>query len=147
MFAFCPQPGASSTIDGSCGGNTDRHVHVARLGGQTVRPCLASALRDRGFTVWLDEHELIIGQSLRAQIDTGLRRSRFGVVVISKSFFEKRWPQMELDGLLALDEHYSRIFPILLDVDHSFVSVRSPTLAGRKAVLAESANPDYNRVI
>lgn len=40
-----------------------------------------------------------IGGSLRRKIDEGLAHSRFGVVILSKHFFAKNWPQYELDGL------------------------------------------------
>jgi hypothetical protein len=35
--------------------------------------------------------------SLRRKIDQGIARSRFGLVVLSPSFFAKNWPQYELD--------------------------------------------------
>lgn len=53
-----------------------------------VRP-LAHALRIKGLNVWYDEFELKIGDSLRRKIDQGLSRSRFGIVVISRSFIKK----------------------------------------------------------
>ena len=65
-----------------------------------ARP-LAEALVAAGFTVWFDEYEIKIGDSIRTKIDEGLVCSRFGVVIISKSFFakKKRWTKRELDGL------------------------------------------------
>ena len=44
---------------------------------------------------------MTVGDSLRRSIDTGLARSRFGVVVLSQEFFAKPWANYELDGLLA----------------------------------------------
>src|SRR5205814_7239071 len=60
---------------------------------------LARILRSRGFSVWIDEVEMKLGDSLRQRIDEGLRTSTFGAVILSPSFFKKRWPQWELDGL------------------------------------------------
>jgi TIR domain len=51
--------------------------------------------------VWYDEFTLKVGDSLRRKIDTGLRNSDFGIVILSKNFFLKNWPQTELDGLYA----------------------------------------------
>ena len=65
-----------------------------------VRP-LAHVLRRGGLKVWYDEFELRIGDSLRRKIDMGLARSRFGVVVLSRSFFGKGWTNYELDGLVT----------------------------------------------
>ena len=55
----------------------------------------------RAFRFWFDEFELRLGDSLRRKIDTGLANSRFGVVVLSRSFFRKDWPNYELDGLVT----------------------------------------------
>ena len=62
--------------------------HATEDKDSVVRP-LAHALRDGGLSVWYDEFELRIGDSLRRKIDTGLAKSRFGVVVLSRSFFGK----------------------------------------------------------
>ncbi len=51
--------------------------------------------------MWFDDYELMLGDSLRGAIGDGLRHSRVGVVILSPSFFSKRWPQWELDGLTA----------------------------------------------
>ena len=73
--------------------------HASEDKASVVRP-LAAELETRGISVWLDEGQLTIGDSLRGKIDHGLRESRFGVVVLSPSFFGKRWTQWELDGLV-----------------------------------------------
>lgn len=64
-----------------------------------VRP-LAESLQAEHVEVWFDELSLKLGDSIRRSIDRGLRQSRFGVVVLSPAFFEKNWPQYELDGLI-----------------------------------------------
>ena len=64
-----------------------------------VRP-LAESLQAEHVEVWFDEFSLKLGDSIRRSIDRGLRQSRFGVVVLSPAFFEKNWPQYELDGLI-----------------------------------------------
>ncbi len=74
--------------------------HATEDKDTVVRP-LAHALRDGGLAVWYDEFELKIGDSLRRKIDTGLAKSRFGVVVLSRSFFGKGWTNYELDGLVT----------------------------------------------
>ncbi len=62
----------------------------------TAAQPIAQGLVARGFTVWLDEYELKVGDSIFGKVDEGLRSCRFGVVVLSASFFSKRWPQNEL---------------------------------------------------
>ena len=51
--------------------------HTSEDKDDVVRP-LATALRDAGLSVWYDEVELRIGDSLRRKIDKGLASSRFG---------------------------------------------------------------------
>lgn len=63
--------------------------HASEEKEDVVRP-LANALKEKGMSVWYDEFELKIGDSLRRKIDQGLSKSRFGIVVISKSFIQKR---------------------------------------------------------
>ena len=63
-----------------------------------VRP-LAERLRQEHVEVWYDDFTLTLGASIRRAIDVGLAQSRFGIVVLSPSFFSKQWPQYELDGL------------------------------------------------
>src|SRR5271157_3953610 len=56
---------------------------------------LARVLRQKGLQIWYDEFTLRVGDSLRQSIDRGLASSRFGIVVLSKHFFAKNWPQEE----------------------------------------------------
>jgi len=74
--------------------------HTSEDKVEVVRP-LATALRDAGLSVWYDEFELRMGDSLRRKIDKGLANSRFGVVVLSRAFFGRGWPEYELDGLVT----------------------------------------------
>lgn len=62
-------------------------LHVVEDREEVARP-LAEALRARGASVWLDEFELAIGDSLAKRLERGLACSRFGVVVLSPGFFE-----------------------------------------------------------
>ena len=52
---------------------------------------LADALSLRDLSVWFDEFELKVGDSLRRSIDSGLSESRFGIVILSPDFFAKEW--------------------------------------------------------
>ena len=102
-----------------------------------VRP-LAEALRARHVEVWYDEFSLKLGDSIRQSIDKGLRQSRFGVVVFSKAFFAKRWPQYELDGLVEREMKGGDrvLLPVWHAIDHDEVMKYVPSLAGRKAALS-----------
>jgi len=100
-----------------------------------VRP-LSQALQIQGLSVWYDEFELRIGDSLRRKIDHGLANSRFGVVVISRSFFAKNWAQYELDGLVTREMHGGTqvILPVWHEISKDEIISKSPTLADKLAL-------------
>ena len=102
-----------------------------------VRP-LAEALKVH-FGVWYDEYELTMGDSLLRKINAGLTSCDYGVVVLSPAYFQKKWPQAELDGLLALEQPNRKvILPIWKDIDEAGVRAYSPILAGRLGVPASN---------
>lgn len=107
--------------------------HASEDKDEVVRP-LANALKSAGLKVWYDEFELKIGQSLRRKIDEGLARSRFGIVVLSKSFFNKGWTNYELDGLVTKAVTGDQILlPIWHKISKQEVIDYSPSLADKLA--------------
>jgi hypothetical protein len=96
---------------------------------------LAHILREFGVNVWYDEFSLRVGDSLARSIDKGLVDSKFGVVVLSKAFCSKPWPQYELDGLTNKEIGRDKvILPIWHDITRDEVLQFSPTLAGKLAL-------------
>jgi hypothetical protein len=107
--------------------------HATEDKAEIVRP-LAEALVSADLRVWYDEFELRIGDSLRRKIDAGLTKSRFGVVVLSHSFFAKNWPQYELDGLVTREMTGEQvILPLWHRITKSEVIAQSPSLADKVA--------------
>ena len=102
--------------------------HASEDKEEFVRP-LVQALTNEGLTVWFDEYELRIGDSLRGKIDEGLSRSRYGLVVLSQAFFAKGWPQYEMDGLIARQTAGERvILPIWHRLTKDEIAQQSPSL-------------------
>ena len=68
---------------------------------EVVRPHL-TALRAAGLSVWYNEFEIRIGDSLCRKIDKGLTSSRFGVVIAYtlSRLFGCDWPEYELDDIV-----------------------------------------------
>ncbi len=107
--------------------------HTSEDKKEVVRP-LAIALRDAGLSVWYDEFELRIGDSLRRKIDKGLANSRFGAVVLSQAFFGRGWPEYELDGLVTRAVAGEQVLlPVWHDVTKRQVMGYSSSLADRVA--------------
>lgn len=107
--------------------------HASEDKDEVVRP-LAHALKEAGLSIWYDEFELRIGDSLRRKIDKGLANSRFGVVVLSQAFFGKGWPNYELDGLVTRVVSGEQILlPIWHKVSKNEVMKYSASLADKLA--------------
>ncbi len=107
--------------------------HATEDKEDVARP-LANALRNNGLKVWFDEFELKIGDSLRRKIDQGLANSRFGIVIISKSFIEKGWTNYELDGLMTKAITGQQVLlPIWHNITKQEVIDYSPSLADKVA--------------
>lgn len=108
------------------------HAHEDKT--DVARP-LAKRLQDNGLRVWIDETELAIGDSLRQKIDEGLSQSRFGVVILSESFFAKKWPQSELSALWSREDSTTKVvLPVWHKINRDVVATTSPLLADKLAV-------------
>jgi hypothetical protein len=109
--------------------------HASEDKDSIARP-LYQALIAHGFSVWFDEAELRIGDSLRTRIDDGLAKCRYGIVILSPSFLRKNWPKKELDALVARETSTGQkaILPVWHNLDSSLLIQYSPTLADRLAV-------------
>jgi hypothetical protein len=112
-------------------------VFISHAGEDTeaVALPLAKLLGDRGVKVWLDAHELELGDSLRGKIDEGLAQSQWGVVILSPSFFHKRWFQAEVDALVSRELSGQRVLlPVWHDLTAAELARYSPLLAARLGV-------------
>ncbi len=107
--------------------------HASEDKDDVVSP-LADALLAAGLSVWYDDFELGIGDSLRQKIDKGIASSRFAIVVLSKAFFSKGWPNYELDGLVTKANDGDQILlPIWHGLTKDEVVSYSPSLADKIA--------------
>jgi hypothetical protein len=117
--------------------------HASEDKDDFVRP-LAQALAQLGVKIWYDEFTLEVGDSLSRSIDNGLAESRYGVVVISPSFIQKKWPERELRGLVAreVEEEQKVILPIWFGVTKQEVLNFSPPLGDTVAVTTEGVTAE-----
>ncbi len=115
--------------------------HASEDQDEIARP-LAAELKERGLRVWFAEFSLTVGDSLRQSIDWGLASSRFGIVILSKYFFEKHWPQQELNGLATREVDGKKvILPVWHNVTVDEIRDSSPMLADRLGVDTEKGLP------
>lgn len=100
---------------------------------------LARELIRFGVTVWYDRFSLSVGDSLSRSIDKGLAGSSYGVLVLSKAFISKPWPEYELRGLTAKEIGSEKvILPRWHGVDRQEVLSFSPSLADKYALSSET---------
>lgn len=92
---------------------------------------LVETLQNAGISVWYDTVNLEWGKSLRDQIDNGIKRSKYAILVLSNHFFAKKWPMRELDGIFAKEEITGATpLPIWHNISYEEVYQQSPTLTG-----------------
>ena len=116
--------------------------HASEDKDDFVRP-LAGILKEYGFSVWYDEFELEIGDSLRESIDKGLVNSDYGIVVLSPKFLDKNWTKYELNSLVAKEiEGKKVILPIWHNVSKQDILNYSPMLADKLALSTDSMAVD-----
>lgn len=108
-----------------------------------VRP-LAHELIKMGFKVWYDEITLKVGDSLFEEISNGIKKSNFGIVVMSKNFLKKEWTKKELNGLISKEIFTSDkiILPIWLEITAEEVYEFSPILADKVSVTVKEGEID-----
>jgi hypothetical protein len=95
---------------------------------------LADKLRDSDIKVWFDGFEVKWGNDLRSIIDNGLKKTKFGIVIFSRSYLaKKRWTEYELNGLFAKEKKENIILPIWHEIEREEMFKYSPSLADRVA--------------
>ena len=91
---------------------------------------LASQLVKHRATVWIDESELHIGDSLIQRIQEAIKGASALLVVLSKAFVQSEWCKKEMStGLVReLDEKRVVVLPVLIedcDIFHCFSGTSS----------------------
>lgn len=78
---------------------------------------LASDLRHYGHTVWIDEAEINIGDSLIGKIREGLDKVDYVAVILSKASIESEWVKKEIE-IASTREIYEKrviVLPIIIE--------------------------------
>lgn len=129
--------------------------HDSRDKGQVARP-LYKELTKRGFYVWLDETELLIGDSIQKNITKGIKECRFGIIILSKNLFENHgWADFEFQSIMNkhVDNGQNILLPIWHKVSKKEVAEYSPYLSDKMAkrtdegfdVIADELKKRFNR--
>lgn len=141
---MAPEPGTARAAEGE---DTIQDAHDVFISyasedrGLAVE--IARALEARDLRVWIDAAMLRPGDSLRRSIDTGLAGSRFGLVLLSRNFFKREWPQWELNGMFARETAEGRtlVLPLWHQIDAREIASYSPILADKVALRTSDGIP------
>lgn len=92
--------------------------------------------------VWYDALSIAWGDSIHSSIDAGLKKCKFGVVVLSRDYIKKYWTRYELEGLFQRESHGGKlILPVWHNITKKEVEEFSPSLADRNALNTAVMSP------
>ena len=88
---------------------------------------LANNVRDAGHTVWIDEREILVGDSLIEQIRNGIDSVEYVAAIISSESLNSQWFKRELDlaSNREIDEKRVVVLPILLRPTNAIINFKS----------------------
>ena len=78
---------------------------------------IAAALRAAGHDPWLDEDDILVGESIPSAVERGLHEADFVVLCLSKAAAERGWVEAERDATMMQQfrERKERILPVRLE--------------------------------
>lgn len=96
---------------------------------------LTAELSRLGISIWYDANILDWGDNWKLQIANGLKKCRFGIVVISPEFLGREWTEKELNELLQRQNETGEkvILPILYKLTISDLKKQYPQVADFQA--------------
>jgi hypothetical protein len=104
---------------------------------EAVAKPIYEELTKRGYYVWLDETELLVGDSIQKKITKGIQNCTFGILILSRNLIDnKRWADFEAQSLMNrhISNNQNIILPIWHDVDEMDISEYSPYLVDKYAL-------------
>lgn len=94
---------------------------------------LALALREEGKRVWYTGFDLKKGDSIAESVKRILEESRYGLLIISPAYLEKRSAIAELNSLLLANKS-GRIIPVLHNIAVKQLAMRFPSFTHKLSI-------------
>lgn len=78
---------------------------------------IANAIRDKGISVWLDEAEIGVGESLIEKLSSAIDSVDYLVVILSKASINSNWVKKEIEVALCeeIESKRLKVLPVLKD--------------------------------
>ena len=112
---------------------------------QEVAKRVAECLRSKNKEIWFDQIEIVWGDHIVSEINKGLSTSFMGIVILSRNFFDREMPQLELNSMVFLMNLVKfRILPLYHVMDHSDLLLRYPLLSN---IRVEKADEDCDTLV
>lgn len=116
----------------------DVFISHANLDKEDVVNELVKQLHNLGIKVWVDKNNIAWGSSSRASMDEGLKKDRYGIVILSSNYIaeDRYWTKAEMDALFQLESATGRkiLLPVWHRLDIEDVMAFSPLIASRNAL-------------
>lgn len=109
---------------------------------------LAYELAKNFCTVWYDEFSLKVGDSLRANIERGLRETKKCIFVLSPNFLSNEgWGRAEFDSVFTREilNRENVMLPVWLNVEVKDIYNYSPSLADKVGIPSSVGIPEVAR--
>lgn len=92
------------------------HAHADK---ESIATALRTSFKKLGIRVFYDTDSIEWGDDWAQKIKDGLANCRFGVIIISKDFYDRTWTEKELKSLLVRQNNDGEnvILPILFNTD------------------------------
>lgn len=85
---------------------------------------------DSNFFVWYDDDQILTGEKFETAIETGLKFSAFTIFIFSNEYFDKKWPQTELDH--SINKYGKKSFPIAYKISVNEIIKKVPSIKEHK---------------
>lgn len=127
----------------------DVFVSHANANKQSFVDSLYEELNRLRIKIWYDSTEIDWGDGLKEKIQEGLLKCRFGIVILSPEFIERKWTNQELEELLTRqnESHEKVILPLLYNLTIEQMKTRYPVLENIKARTIENGEDAKDVVI
>ena len=113
----------------------DVFVSHANANKQSFVDSLYDQLNRLRIRIWYDSTEIDWGDGLKEKIQEGLAKCRFGIVILSPEFIDRKWTNQELTELLTRqnESHEKVVLPLLYNLTVNQMKEQYPVLENIKA--------------
>ncbi|WP_400191027.1 TIR domain-containing protein [Hymenobacter sp. B81] len=121
--------------------------HASEDKPSVVEP-LVKKLEQANINVWFDKSNIKWGDSITEKINTGLKDSKFVLVVLSTNFLRKNWPKREMNAALNIEASLGKVkvLPLVVGSDEEFKNIiQELTLQNDKLFMRW--NNDFDEVV